>query len=455
MGNGTAGAVRFFVNPAWKYRAMNSPTKYQFDVLVVGAGPAGLSAASSAAECGVRVGIVDDNHALGGQIWRGPSDQVRSEAGRRTQRLRTAGVQVLAGTQVFHHRSPGTLFAERPDGPVELGYGKLVLATGAKERFLPFPGWTLPNVMGAGGLQALVKSGLPIAGKRVVVAGSGPLLLAVAAYLREQGATIPLICEQATWVALARFGLALRAQPKKIRQAWRLRKQLAGVPFAANSWPLFAHGGTSLEQVAISRNGRSETIDCDYLACGFHLVANTELAALLGCRIEGGFVRVDDLQQTSIPGVYCAGEATGIGGLELALVEGQIAGWAAGGKQDRAQARFRERGKLQKFVCVLEQTFALRPELRTLRLPGTIVCRCEDVPYARVAQHGSWRAAKLLTRCGMGPCQGRVCGPVIQFLFNWLPDSVRPPIFPTRLESLAAIAFETEPAPGELTGGPR
>ena len=101
---------------------MNNRTKYQFDVLVVGAGPAGLSAASCAAACGVRVGIVDDNPALGGQIWRGQSDQVRSEAGRRTQRLHAAGVQVLSGTQVFHHRSPGTLFAEGPDCPVELGY---------------------------------------------------------------------------------------------------------------------------------------------------------------------------------------------------------------------------------------------------------------------------------------------------------------------------------------------
>ena len=434
---------------------MHNATQYQFDVLVVGAGPAGLSAASCAAACGVRVGIVDDNPTLGGQIWRGLSDQVRSEAGRRAQRLRAAGVQVLSGTQVFHHRSPGTLFAEGPDGPVELGYGKLVLATGARERFLPFPGWTLPNVMGAGGLQALVKSGLPIAGKRVVVAGSGPLLLAVASYLREQGATVPLICEQATWVSLARFGMALLGQPKKIRQAWGLRKQLAGVPFAANSWPLFAHGENSLERVAISRNGKSETIACDYLACGFHLVPNAELAALLGCRIAEGWVQVDEWQQTSIPGVYCAGEPTGIGGLELAVVEGQIAGWAAGGNPGRAWGRFRERGKLQKFVRVLERTFVLRPELRTLRLPGTIVCRCEDVPYARVAQYGSWRAAKLLTRCGMGPCQGRVCGPVIQFLFNWLPDSVRTPIFPTSLESLAAIRFQPEPAPGEFTGGPR
>jgi hypothetical protein len=207
--------------------------------------------------------------------------------------------------------------------------------------------------------------------------------------------------------------------------------------------------------VAISRNGKSETIACDYLACGFHLVPNAELAALLGCRIAEGWVQVDEWQQTSIPGVYCAGEPTGIGGLELAVVEGQIAGWAAGGNPGRAWGRFRERGKLQKFVRVLERTFVLRPELRTLRLPGTIVCRCEDVPYARVAQYGSWRAAKLLTRCGMGPCQGRVCGPVIEFLFNWLPDSVRPPIFPTSLESLAAIRFQPEPAPGEFTGGPR
>ena len=159
-----------------------------------------MAAAACAAECGVRVGIVDDNFSLGGQIWRGDTgehkkeqeidDQQNTEASKWAERARLAGVTVLCGFRVVHQPEAGLLLAETLDGFCELAYTKLVLATGARERFLPFPGWTLPNVMGAGGLQAMVKCGLPIRGKRVIVAGTGPLLLAVAAYLRKRGAEI-------------------------------------------------------------------------------------------------------------------------------------------------------------------------------------------------------------------------------------------------------------------------
>ena len=152
-------------------------------MLVVGAGPAGMAAAARAAECGATVGIVDDNADFGGQIWRGGENQ---DAARWTASLRDERVTKLFQTRVFDQPEKGMLLAESADDLCELRYQNLILATGARERFLPFPGWTLPNVMGAGGLQAMVKSSLPIRGKRVVVAGTGPLLLAVAAYLRKQ-----------------------------------------------------------------------------------------------------------------------------------------------------------------------------------------------------------------------------------------------------------------------------
>jgi NADPH-dependent 2,4-dienoyl-CoA reductase/sulfur reductase-like enzyme len=425
----------------------------QFDVLVIGGGPAGLAAAACAAECAVKVGIVDDNPGLGGQIWRGESTGPSSEAVRWGGRLRARGAQVFCGTRVFHQAEPGRLLAEGADDLFELSYRQLILATGARERFLPFPGWTLPNVMGAGGLQALVKSGLPIARKRVLVAGSGPLLLAVAAYLRQHGAEVGMICEQASWSSLTRFGLALWRQPKKVRQGLSLRKQLSGIPFVANCWPVAARGQNTLEEVVISQGHKTMDIPCDYLACGFHLVPNTELAELLGCQVRDDFVQVDDFQQTSVPGVFCAGELTGIGGLDLALVEGQIAGLTTGGDLAAAKRLFGERRKLRNFARALDRAFALRGELRNLPLPETIVCRCEDVTYSRLAQHRSWRGAKLQTRCGMGPCQARVCGPVTRFLFGWSPDSVRPPIFPTRFENLSAVAFDTERQHSEVTGG--
>src|SRR6266576_5187134 len=251
---------------------MSNYSRERFDVLVVGGGPAGIAAAVRAAESGARVGMVDGNVAPGGQIWRGGSSEGphSSEASNWLVRLKKAGVIELCGKRVFHHPEAGILLAEGLDDVWELSYRNLVLATGARERFLPFPGWTLPNVMGAGGLQALVKSGLPIQGKRVVVAGTGPLLLAVASYLRQHGAEIPLICEQASVIALARFGVGLLRQPGKIVQGMQLRKELARVPFATSSWPVAAQGKEVLESVRVVRGGRIQSIACDYLACGFH-----------------------------------------------------------------------------------------------------------------------------------------------------------------------------------------
>src|SRR5438270_7577911 len=278
---------------------MSRDSESRFDVLVIGGGPAGIAAALRAAECGVRVGIVDDNPALGGQIWRTGLGNAHGDDAKRKMWSSRLPPEVMAfyGTRVFDQAAAGKLLAEDADGVRELCYANLVLATGARERFLPFPGWTLPNVMGAGGLQAMVKCGLPIRGKRVVVAGTGPLLIAVAAYLHEHGAEIPIICEQACWSRLARFALILLGDRQKLAQAFRVKRSLAGVPFAANTWPVAAGGRTALEDVTVSRDGKSQKIDCDYLACGFHLVPNTELAALSGCQIRHGFVQVDEFQR--------------------------------------------------------------------------------------------------------------------------------------------------------------
>src|SRR5205085_5077635 len=127
---------------------------------------------------------------------------------------------------------------------------------------------------------------------------------------------------------------------------------------------------------------------------------------------------------------------TGIGGLELSLVEGEIAGLAAAGKREEARKLFKLRDQQRRFARLLNETFALRDELKQLVQPETIVCRCEDVTFERLHVHDSWRAAKLQTRCGMGPCQGRVCGSAVEFLFGWHAESVRPPVLPVRLESL-------------------
>ena len=279
----------------------------------------------------------------------------------------------------------------------------------------------------------MVKTGLPIEGKRIVVAGSGPLLLAVAAYLRGHGAGVLLIAEQASSLQLALFGAGLFS---KRSQAFALKRQLKGVTYRSGCWVLAAHGKEKLESVTLARGGKRWDVACDYLACGFHLVPNVELAELLGCAVNAGSVTVDEYQQTTVPSVYSAGESTGIGGLELSLVEGEIAGLAAAGKHDEARTLFPIRAKHRKFADLLNRTFALRDELKQLAAPETIVCRCEDVTFERLRSHQSWRAAKLQTRCGMGPCQGRVCGGAVEFLFGWRAESVRPPALPVRVGSL-------------------
>lgn len=417
-----------------------------YDVAVVGAGPAGLAAAACAAEAGASVLLLDDNPNVGGQIWRGEDkNPATAEAAKWRARVRSAEVTVLCGARVFD-ATPGVLLAETAAGIRVIRASRLILCTGARERFLPFPGWTLPNVMGAGGLQAMAKSGMPIEGKRVLVAGTGPLLLAVAAYLVAHGAEVCAIAEQTSLARLAGFAARLLTKPGKLAQAIALRRKLSRVPYLTNCWPAAAQGGDRLQSVKLSRRGRIWDVACDYLACGFHLVPNVEVAALLGCRIERGFVAIDEWQRTSVAGTYCAGEPTGIGGVELSTIEGQIAGLAAAGRNYDAQRLFGERRKFTRFAAAMERAFELRPELRNLcdGADDVLLCRCEDVSIARARRHRSWREAKLHTRCGMGPCQGRVCGSATAFLFGWQTESVRPPVFPAQVTHLAAAPSFSE-----------
>ena len=415
-----------------------------YDVIVVGAGPAGIAATVRAAEAGVRVALIDDNPDVGGQIWRGeraaPTNRVAATWFRR---LDAVPVDRRTGTRVVGLGGPGTLIAERDGRLAELGYSALILATGARELFLPFPGWTLPGVLGAGGLQAMVKAGLPIRGRRVVVAGSGPLLLAVASALRKHGAIIPAIVEQAPWRKLARFGLGLWRDLGKVRQAAELKASLLGVPYRAGWWPVEAAGdAASVRSVTVTDGRATRTEACDLLACGFGLTPNLELPALLGCKLTADGVEVDRCGETSIPDVYAVGELTGIGGLEPALLEGEVAGLAATGQLARAAPLLPARDRARRFARALERAFAPRAELRDLARADTIICRCEDVTAGAIAARSSWVDAKLQTRCGMGPCQGRICGGATRFLYGWSPGSVRPPIFPVSVGNLAATAAD-------------
>ena len=412
---------------------------YTFDVLVVGAGPAGIAAAVRAAEEGCSVGLVDENPCPGGQIWRGSSGKVKDgkdDAGGWIGRLRRAAVLAFLGWHVFDAPTPKTLRAACDSEAAEFHFKSLIIATGARERFLPFPGWTLPNVLGAGALQALIKAGLPIRGKRIVIAGTGPLLIAVTAYMQRNGAEVVALCEQASLGRLIRFGFGLTRRPAKLADAVRYGWQASGVRLRTSCWPTVALGEERLERVVLNDRGTLVEVEADYLACGFHLVPNCELALLMGCALDGGYVRVDEFQQTSVPDLFSAGETTGIGGVEAALVEGQIAGLAAAGAREKTALLVKRRDATRQFTRLLDRTYALNPELRRLATPKTILCRCEDVTVEAVRAHASWRAAKLQSRVGMGSCQGRICGGACEFLFGWGMESVRPPIQPVPVSSL-------------------
>src|ERR1035441_2645614 len=244
------------------------PAEEHCSILIAGAGPAGIAAACAAAGSGASVVLLDDNPAPGGQIWRGEEKTPGGSKRDWMVRLSRSGARVYTATRAI-----------APIGP-----------------------------------------GLLLAGKRVVLAGSGPLLLAVASHLRACGALVGAVAEQAPFSRLARFAATLAGSPRKLAQAARLPWSLRGVPILTRAWPIAAEGGSTVSSVLLRSPQGTQRFVCDYLACGFGLVPNVELAALAGCEIRDGFVKVDEWQRTSIANIFCGGEPTGIGGLERSLV---------------------------------------------------------------------------------------------------------------------------------------
>lgn len=411
--------------------------KSHYDVLIVGAGPAGMAAALAAAPSGASIAVIDDNPAPGGQIWRdGPQVTLPRGARRQRQALTdAANIDLYNGVRVIAAPGGKRLLLEDARQGHLVGYDTLILCTGARELLLPFPGWTLPGVTGAGGLQALIKGGVPVSEQRLVIAGSGPLLLACAATARHAGARLLRIAEQAPLAALAGFAARLPNWPGKALQAM----SLIDARYRSDMHVLAALGTDRVEAVRLSHNGRVSEIACDRLACGFGLIPNTELGQVLGCALVDGALRTDAHQATSLPDHFAAGECTGFGGSERALAEGRIAGHAAVGDFDRARAGFAERERWQGFADLLRRTFVLNERLKTLARPDTLVCRCEDVPYSAMAGHQGWVEAKLQSRCGMGPCQGRICGAACEVMFGWQTPKPRQPISPARIGTLLAL----------------
>lgn len=413
-----------------------------YDLLVIGGGPGGMAAAALAAEQGLRVALIDENLSLGGQIWRGvatgQSASHAAEFQRWARRLAASKATVLNGRRVVARIAPHALRLEADGIAEDLGFQKIILATGARERLLPFPGWTLPGVMGAGGLQAFMKSGFAPRGRRVVLAGTGPLLFPVAALAKQKGAQIAGFFEQASTRQMLTLLPALATQPSKVIEGAGYAAQLFPTRLATGHWIVRAEGDEKLESVIVSNGHKQTRIACDLLAVGYHLIPNLELPQLFDCALHDGYVAVDAGQRTSTEGVFCIGELTGVGGLNKALVEARIAVLALTNQSKKAHALHAAQTRQKAFALALDRAYLLCPALLDAVTDDTIVCRCEDVPHSDLRTQKNWRAAKLATRCGMGACQGRTCGGATELLYGWPRESQRPPVTPATVATLSA-----------------
>jgi NADPH-dependent 2,4-dienoyl-CoA reductase/sulfur reductase-like enzyme len=453
-------------------------------LLVVGGGPAGMSAAVAAAERGVACTVVDEGFDLGGQIWRRPTrpdaappPAPRGEAMRR--RIAELGERVdvrrgAAAWGVFD----GLGVAVSQDGRTELlAPQAIVLAPGAHELVPPFPGWTLPGVMTPGAAQVLVKTMGVAPGERVVVAGTGPFLLAVACQLVDAGVRVVAVLEATPrwpWLALPLHGWRT---PRVLREgaAYLARLARARVPVRYGRVVVRAEGDERVRGVVhapvdrdwVPDRGSSEEVAADTLLVGYGFVPRVQLAQTAGCRLAfradvGGWVPERDRDlATSVPGVFAAGDGAGVAGALVAEAEGRIAGLAAAARLGAIDAAtfaaarassdrvLRRVGPLRR---ALDRISALRPGLATLADDDTTVCRCEEVTWreARDAVRAgcvTWRSLKVATRIGMGPCQGCSCWPAVSRLVaaeagcavaDVGPATARPPVRPVTLGELAA-----------------
>ncbi|EDY55399.1 oxidase [Streptomyces sviceus ATCC 29083] len=463
------------------------------ELAVIGAGPAGLAATLAAAARGVHVTLIDSAAEAGGQFYRQPAPglgarrpQALHHQWRTWERLRDGLRTHVQAGRVRHLTDHHVWIVERrgavgltvhalrgpeQEEPAEVRADAVLLATGGYEKVLPFPGWTLPGVVTAGGAQAMLKGGLVLPGRTVVVAGTGPLLLPVATGLAAAGATVAALVDSADPTSFVRRSRALAARPDKVAEGAGYAGLLLRhrVRTLLRHTVVEAHGAERLEAVTIAaldrdgrvRPGTRRRLVCDALAVGHGMLPHTDLADALGCRVDGTDVHVDDEQRTDVPGVWAAGETTGIGGSALSLAEGHIAGRSiaarlAGRVPDRGEwaAAARTRKRLRAFFAAVDSVYAPPAHWAEQVTDETVVCRCEEVSAGAVREAvrelgaGDLRTVKLLTRAGMGWCQGRMCEPGVAGVAGCAQTAGRRPF--ARPVPLGVLARAGETATSEM-----
>lgn len=451
------------------------------DLIVIGAGPGGMAAAAEAARHGLTVTLLDEQAQAGGQIFR----DVDRVAPLRADILGadfTGGIALTAGLadpRIAHVAGavvwaiePGFRVSYTRDGKgAQAHAGRILLATGALERPMPVPGWTLPGVMTAGAGQILLKQSGVLA-RRAVLAGCGPLLYLLAAQMVRAGTPPLALVETQTRADLLRAvrhaGGALSGWPYLAKGLGLLAEIVrAGVPRHVGATQIAIEGDTQAEAVTFLAGGRSHRIACDTVLMHHGVVPNTQAARSLGVRHRWDPVQhcfapvVDAWGSTAVEGVLIAGDGAGIGGAKVAEIAGRLAALKVAADEGKLSpdARDSEAVPLQRARA---RELAIRPFLDTAYPPcaealapadTTIVCRCEEVTagdirrYARLGCLGP-NQTKAYGRAGMGPCQGRYCGLTVTALLadahGRTPDetgsfSIRPPLKPVTLGELAAM----------------
>ncbi|HIC89369.1 MAG TPA: FAD-binding protein [Anaerolineae bacterium] len=484
------------------------------ELAIVGAGPAGLAAALEAALGGAKAIVIDAYTQPGGHYFkqlppalqRVPSTEDARESELRSllASLAKSSVEVLSGTIVWGiFQDEGPSFANRvdvvnaPTGPqtdeqehkvrftlylqgphqtqcIEAEY--LILATGAYDRPVPFPGWTLPGVITPGAAQMLLKGQGILPGKRVLVAGTGPLLLAVGASLAEAGAQVVGVLDTAPlWEDWQAMPWALWGQWARLWEAWRYWRTLRihAVPVLFGHAVFQALGEQEVHAAVIGRVdaeghplwGTERTVAVDTICVGFGFLPSIALSQHLGCRhfynpeLDAYVPQHTDTLETTTPGVFVAGDMTGVGGKPLSMLQGRVAGLTIMEKlgylpPDAVKARVRKlRSQIRRerrFARLLRKRFRVRPGLLDLIRDDTVICRCERVTAGQIKEAVAdgardVRGVKIRTRAGMGSCQGRYCSLMVGDLIARETGrareevgfiAVRPPVIPVLINNL-------------------